>query len=84
MKQGYSPQLAGNPNFQYAYGMAGGNKDQAAFNYRAMQFLGMGTGAPFESLEGTGTPASMSPTAGLKAVLPGAKAKGGKVSKRKR
>ncbi len=67
--------------------LGGGDKGQADFNYRAMRFLGMGTGAPFESLEGGGgggAPASMNPTAGLKAILPGARAKGGKVSKRKR
>ncbi len=46
----------------------------------------MSTGAPFESLEGgeggASAPSSMNPTAGLKAILPGAKAKGGKVKGR--
>ena len=67
--------------------MAGGNRGQADFNYRMMQFLGTGTGGPFAPLEGEGgggAPASMSPTAGLKAILPGARAKGGKVVKKKR
>lgn len=64
--------------------MGGHNKDDADFNYRVMKGLGIGTGAPFDPLEGGGggsAPASMNPTAGLKAMLPGAKAKGGKVSK---
>lgn len=85
IKAGVSPRLAANPNYVAAYGLAGGDRGQADFNYRAMQFLGMGTGGPFEPLEGGGgAPASMSPTAGLKAILPGARAKGGKVVKKKR
>lgn len=88
VKAGVSPNLAANPNYMVAYGLAGGNRPQADFNYRAMQFLGMGTGGPFIPLEGEGegggAPASMNPTAGLKAILPGARANGGKVVKKKR
>jgi hypothetical protein len=79
--------MAGNPGFQVAYGMARGDKKQAEFNYRLLSLMGMGSAAPFESPDGAGgggAPASMNPTAGLKAILPGARAKGGKVSKRKR
>lgn len=87
IKAGVSPRLAANPNYVMAYGLAGGNRPQADFNYRAMQFLGVG-GGPFTPLEGEGegggAPASMNPTAGLKAILPGARAKGGKVVKKKR
>ena len=77
IERGIDPNMARNPKYQTAYGMAGGNKDQADFNYRLMSFMGGGGGDMPES--GGSNPASMNPTSGLKAVLPGAKAKGGRV-----
>lgn len=81
IKAGIDPMMARNPNYQMAYGMAGGNKDQADFNFRLLGFLGGMGGGGAPSGDAGAAPASMNPTAGLKAMLPGAKARGGKVYK---
>ena len=80
VKKGIDPAMARNPKYQMAYGMAGGDQGQADFNYRMLSFLG-GGGSDLSESQANNPNASMNPTAGLKAVLPGARAKGGRVYK---
>lgn len=78
VKKGIDPAMARNPKYQMAYGMAGGDQGQADFNYRMLSFLG-GGGSDLSESQTKAPDASMNPTAGLKSVLPGARAKGGRV-----
>jgi hypothetical protein len=85
VSKGYSQQQASNPGFQMAYMMAGGNKDQAEFNHKLFSALGMiPGGAGFEGTESSAPQSQMNPASGLKAAMPGVKAKGGSVKNRKR
>lgn len=80
VKRGIDPAMARNPNYQLASMWAGHDKDQADFNFRLLNaFNGFGGGGGGGGEQSA--PASMNPAAGLKAVLPGARAKGGKVYK---
>lgn len=87
VKNGVSPDMAGNPNYQLAWYMGGGNKNAADSNYNLLRGIGnfFGGGGMSPDAQGGGSPPpSMSPTAGLKAVMPGMKSKGGAAKNRKR
>ena len=79
IKRGVDPAMARNPNYQMASMWAGGDKDQADFNFRLLNaFNGFGGGGGGGGGGETSAPPTMNPASGLKAVLPGAKAKGGR------